>query len=460
MSLLLAGCGGDYHGEKMSWYVVQRYSSVIRQPAKAQSEQFDRTVAALKKIIASYPSWSNCATLQYTLGRMYGERGDIRRAEEEYSRVPLSFPKDIELGARALFAAGQLYEHNGQWNRALGYYRNVISQYPKTLTGIQLPLYIARHYQTQMNSSQAQKAYTQAVLFYNSVIDENPYDERVFGVESLLVIAYANQGKWDAAENALENVAYKYPKSSAASLSLFRAAMICDTALQKPGKAIELYKRIIVSYPKSTIGKNAKLEIANMSIMQGDVEKAQSEFYDIIDHDKQDAPVCATAHLLLASGYDKAGRWNDALKEYNEIMKTYPTSIESFRVPLLIALHYQLPRQQVEKREILRKGIMMYKRNISINSEPSIRAAAWDFMAEAYGMLGKWKEAISALETLQQKFPSDPHAELVLLRLGMFYQQGLQNYKKAAVCYCQFLRERPEHRLAGDVRNMLNNLKV
>lgn len=458
--LTLAACSGNYTAEKQYWHFNRAHGAVMRDAQKAAPEQFAAAAEAAKQFIAQHASWPNAASLQFALGAMYGQRGDVAAAVKEYERVFMYFPDQRELGARALFAIGELYERGGDWTKAMDQYQKVMQLYPQSMPGLQLPIYIAKHYQQNNDAAQARIAYDKAIRLYEDLIEQNPFARNISSLQSLYIISYANQGRWTEAAAALERMAAKYPDSEGAPLALYRVAMMYAGPLKQPDKALDTFRRIVSQYPSSKIGKNAQLELGNMSIMQGDVEQAQKEFNTAIDKYQDDASLCAVAQMSIAAALERSKRWDEALAEYRRVLTTYPGTMESLQVPLLIARHYRMANEPDEERAALQEAVSYFHKAATSDGRAAVKAAAWDSLAESYALLGQWNNAIGALDMLREKHPGDPRAELALARLGIFYQEGLKNNKKAGEYYAQFLARYPDHRLAPVIRDLYEKIKA
>jgi len=64
--------------------------------------------------------------------------------------------------AEATFLIGNSYQIQDKWGLALGQYKKVIQEYPITLRGIDIPIYIAQYYKAKYQPDKMMAAYQEA----------------------------------------------------------------------------------------------------------------------------------------------------------------------------------------------------------------------------------------------------------------------------------------------------------
>jgi TolA-binding protein len=453
-----AGCGGSYQAEKLYWNATKKYASVMQKPETASPADFTAMISAVREVVKRYPGWENSAKLQYQIGTMFAARDDYATAEKELKDVYMNFPAQPEVGARSLFSIGSIYEHRGDWNTALAKYNELIDRYPASETGLQTLMYLAKHYQKNKQAAEAEKAFTRANRAYTSLIEAYPYTNWMPSLQSLLIATYGEQGKWKEAIAMLEATAKKYPDGDAAPVSLYRAAIIYRDVLKDQDKALALFRKIIQEYPKSKLGKNVQLDIGNLAALKGDMVQAQQEFNTLLEKYPDDTSLCAVAQMSVAMGYQKAGRWEDALREYQKLQQTYPLTKEALSVPIVVARHYQDAGNNQEATRVMNDAITGYRALLNGKINPQVGVIVFDALSTVHGMLGQWPQAVEDLNALRHAYPRDQRAPAALLKIGVIYQEKLVDISRAREVYQQFTQEYPSHPMLALVQSVLEKL--
>ncbi len=454
-AFLFAGCGGAYNAEKAYWEMSRKHEKAIAAPSAASPADFEAAASSVRSIVEKYPYWGKAAELQFTLARMYAERNDSETAEKEWIKVYTDFPKSTEIGARALFAIGRIYEQRKDMPGALRRYQEILERYPVTSTGLQLPLYIVQLHMREGNAEESAKAAEKAFRSYGNLVDTNPFGKGVSTVHELTVSLLGFQGRWNDAASLLEKFAAKYPAAEAAPMALYRAALIYQDQLKDAGKAVPLFQKIIAGYPKSKLIEPAQMEIGAVALGQGNFDQARLEFDKVLKGKPENTSLKASARLAMAAGYEKAGRWDEALEEYRQLQKEQPQSDEALQVPLLIARYYQAKGSIAKRDEELDQAIQSYGELISGTGKKA-GPQAYEFLAGAYIMQQKWHETIVTLEKLCARYPQNARSADALLSIGMIYSEKLNDTVNGRRALQQFLDKYPRHPQAVVVKAMLN----
>jgi TolA-binding protein len=256
----------------------------------------------------------------------------------------------------------------------------------------------------------------------------------------------------------LEATAKKYPDGDAAPVSLYRAAIIYRDVLKDQDKALALFRKIIQEYPKSKLGKNVQLDIGNLAALKGDMVQAQQEFNTLLEKYPDDTSLCAVAQMSVAMGYQKAGRWEDALREYQKLQQTYPLTKEALSVPIVVARHYQDAGNNQEATRVMNDAITGYRALLNGKINPQVGVIVFDALSTVHGMLGQWPQAVEDLNALRHAYPRDQRAPAALLKIGVIYQEKLVDISRAREVYQQFTQEYPSHPMLALVQSVLEKL--
>jgi tetratricopeptide (TPR) repeat protein len=460
LSLLMPGCGGYYPAEQMLWRLQDRHRQTLKYPAAADDKEFKATVHALQNIVDRFHDWEQSPELRMNIARMYAERKDYVTAQDKFTQVIISYPENKELCAQADFSKGRLYEMNNDWVQALKQYKEVIRMFGSTPTGLKTPLYIAAHFRQNDMNDEYKKACDEAIDTYRGMIDDAAYSKSTPVIFQYLLNAYAAKDDWEDAAADFQKIALRYPDSYGAPYALYRSANIWRDMLKKPGKAIELFQRIVKNYPTSGAIRSAAFELGNTFLVVGDIEKAKQVFSYVTEQYKNDATLGAQSCMVLARAYENAGKWEEAIAEYKRVDNVYPSTLEYLRVPVFVAEHY---RQANQAKQVDAASGEAYSRCMKVikahNASREQVKEAYHIIADIFSMQNRWNESIAALKTLSSRYPDDaPTSAVALYQIADIYAESLNDRQRAAFYYRMLAGRYPDHSLALAAREKLREL--
>jgi TolA-binding protein len=450
----LTGCGGNYAAERDYWKAGKNHGAAIKDPATVAEKDFKAAVASLADIVRRHPAWPKAVEVQLLVGELYARRGEAARAREEFGRLVTLFPEQREFCARARFAMGFFYEQSGDIPHAIDEYREIVTRYLLSPTGVKMPLYIARLIR-RSGSEEADKAYNDAVGQYQGIIERNPYSKIVPVLMHLAVVSELERQRSECALANLEKFVAKFPKSYGAAGALYETAVIYRDALQQPERMETIFKRILNEYPAHDIAPDVQLQLGGYYAMKGDDVRAAGEFKKVLEHYPSNFSLCARAGAALAALYEKAGDWNGALQEYRKVQKNYPQTSLALQTPLMVAAHYARERNATAAENAYAEAVRGYGDIIAAHPGKDIVAQAEELMANAYIMQGRFPEAVGALAQLVKDYPADPRAPFALFRMADIYMKEMNDTQKATDLFRTLMVEYPNHELAEAARRYL-----
>jgi TolA-binding protein len=237
-----------------------RIGRIYREQLKLPS----RAIEAYRKYIKTYPGEANAKVAQVHIGQLYARQKDFSRAIKEYQIVLNKYPKDKKLSPSVQLAIASLYEEEGNWARARVEYEKVRSDFPKTLAALQVPLQIARYYQTKKKTEEAKRAYGKAVAYYKKLASGNRNTPLGLAATEFLANTYFSRKKWETGIKALQKLLSDYPNTPLALATRFRIAEVYQTELNQGKQAIRTYEEIRKRYPRQDIAAQALFQIAQV----------------------------------------------------------------------------------------------------------------------------------------------------------------------------------------------------
>jgi len=220
-----------------------------------------RAIESYRKYIETYPGEANVKGTYFRIAQLYARQKDFSQAIKECQFLLNKYPKDNKLSPSAQLAIGAFYEEEGKWDRALPEYRKVLSDFPGTFSALQVPLQIARYYQTQKKTGEAKKAYGEARAYYEKLAAGKRNTPLGLAAAEFLANTYFSQKKWDEGIKALQKLVAVYPKTPRAVAAMFHIAEIYQVNLNRGEQAIRTYEGILKQYPQPDIAAQALFQI-------------------------------------------------------------------------------------------------------------------------------------------------------------------------------------------------------
>ena len=244
VALSLLSSGGEYAAEKLFYRAMKTNSKIVENPDVAPPTQLTQVENDLKKLIAKYPGANITKIANISLVEFYTTHKDYEKAIKVISGIMETYKADEIIMSTVHFMKGVIYEKQDNWPKALAEFRVLRDKYPYSQLGIQMPIYIAKYYDSKGQDAEARSAYSEARSFYGKI--EKDYSGKGLGFTAsvLLLQTYMNTRSYEDAGRVLEETINKY-MGQTALLQLFpQIENIFVTKLNDPQKAVEIYKNI------------------------------------------------------------------------------------------------------------------------------------------------------------------------------------------------------------------------
>ena len=259
----------------------------------------------------------NAAEL-YQIGQSAEKAGNIKRAIKAYKSLVKHHPKDT-LAPGALYRSAQLQEQLHEYTPAAESFSQLVEKYPGSPhfeEAIEAQFRVGEIY---LNGKKLKflgiplaSALDRAVTIFANVVRTAPYGKYTARAQFDIGLAREKQGANDAALQAYQAVADKFPNEPVAVDAQYQIGYVWFTAAQTGTKdaaasanAKTAFQDFLFHYPKSEKAAQAR---ANL---------------DILEH-KQTAN-----SYKVAKFYDKQKYYRAAVIYYNEVIRQQPGSEES-----------------------------------------------------------------------------------------------------------------------------------
>jgi len=275
----LAGCSRQYSAEKLYWQAEQtaRKVQAEKKGTELSSEEIEVIINSYRKVVEKCPLTAPALRAQLIITQAYLSQEEFEKAQQELIKITQDYRN---VAPQARFMVGNIYEQQGDWDKAVIEYEKVMDLYSATTPGLQTPIYIAKHYQEENQLSKAGDAYVEAVRRYKQNINDYSGTSLEPAIRNYLGMTYYHQGKWTDAVDVWQGIARDYPDSLFSfQLPLFIAEhYLKEKQVPRAEKlfaaSIERYQKIIEEKPNTPQAITAQDFISRSYLLQKKWDKA------------------------------------------------------------------------------------------------------------------------------------------------------------------------------------------
>lgn len=396
---------GRAWAQEESAAAAQAYNAVA---ALQNGGKYDPAAEAWAKFLAEHPDSKLVPDAMFHRGECLYHGGKKKEAAEQCAQLLARFPKDAT-AAEALYALGVAQEELGQHAEAAQSLDQFLQKHPTS------PL-AADATMRQAAILARNKKYAEAAIRYASVATQWPKSDLASKANLETAKCYYLAADYPTALDRATSFLTAYPKDDSAADAMSIAA---ESRLQlgQFSDAERLFDELLQKYPHHADASAWKQRRGWAVYMQADAYKDPKDSDKVkavlarLIADSPDSPLLDRAHFRLAELAYAAGKFDEAIAEYRQVVDHWPKS------PLVPNALYGL---------------------------------GW-----ALAQQDKTKESAEAFTRLAKEHPQSPLAAEALYDVGeSAFKAG--NYKKAAVAYHQAwqkagkneLGEKAAHKLA------------
>lgn len=242
--LSVFGIGGEYEAEKLFYRAMKVNSKIIANPDVAPPALLVSVENNFKKLIKKYPKANITKTGNIALLEFYISHKNFDKAMPLTDSIIQIYKEDPIVSSTAQFLKGVIYEKQNNWPRAIEEFNRLRDEYTYTQLGIQIPLYIAKYYDTKGNDYEAKRAYEQAQSFYEKM--EKDYEGKNIGyvAATMLIQTFLSTRNYEKAGETLEYTLDKYISDISLGQLIPLVEMILVEKLNEPKRAAAVYEKI------------------------------------------------------------------------------------------------------------------------------------------------------------------------------------------------------------------------
>jgi TolA-binding protein len=229
---------------------------------------------------------------------------------------------------------------------------------------------------------------------------------------------------------------------------------------QELEKVVKVLNNFSQKYPKNNLAIEAEFNIARLYLVKEEYEKARTQLKSIINKYNQPKlePIRAEATFLMGNSYEIEDKWNLALEQYRKIMQEYSTTIRGLDIPIYIAQHYKVKYQPDKMIAALQEAVGHYKALAEKYPNSPLAYRAHTLVPVCYIALKEWQNAISALNTVIEKYKDKVTQDGTLMDIALIYRNELKDKMKAKEALEKLLKDYPQSKLIKTATAILKEL--
>lgn len=256
--------GREYAAEKLFFRADRAIRKIAANPDVVPPALRASAENNLRAILEKYPETNIAGNAQEALVQFYMLTKEYDKAISVLDEIINIPEQDNAILAKTYFIKGNVYEMQGQSDKALAEYRKVRDEYTDTPVGIQVPLYIGVYHKRSGREAQADSAYKQAVTLYTRIAKEDERKPVKYMASTLLAQTYINLKRYKEAGDVIEDIINTYPAPLTYRQHLPIVDFIFVKMLNRPEKAIEIYSGIKEKSTDANLNKMLKTRIGQL----------------------------------------------------------------------------------------------------------------------------------------------------------------------------------------------------
>ena len=373
------------------------------------SEQaWRKALMALQRFLRLYPRHEYAVFAMGMIGEIYFNQKSYSKATQWLSKALNSLRKnrDRELQAKLTFIMGQIAYRQGDFNRAISYFNQIVQRLPKNA-------YSDKALYWKSMSYYSMRAYEKAIFSFKTFIKKFPESSKVPDAYLKIADCYYNLKNY-----ALSDAYYRKISSSRRGKNVKeKAAYGRILSLYQRGNFKEFHaeaKKFIRYYPDSPLIMNVIQNLAEYYERLGKTEK-EIELLEGYIKSHRNAKQVDAIRFKLAKLYEKKGLYNSALIQLRLISSKKQSPFLSVAEKEMGDLYF--------RQKLYRESILHYR--AYLNSEkpsPAIVKEVKKQLITCLIITGDFKTAERELRESTKAFGIDWGARLYI-KLGKTYEK-------------------------------------
>jgi len=330
---------------------------------------------------------------------------------------------------------GSAYQASGNWDSALAVYNSTLEQfYPPVddqgevlLTLFNLPLRILRIVSLTGDSTATMEQFDKAMAYYRGLVTKYPDSKVAVASRGNLARLYDEAGDWEKEITELTQI--EDSTSNTYFPVRIKIADLYGKKLKQFNRALEIYNDVLsrLQGQDTLLIPQVQQKIAMVNMEQGKYSEARRKLADIKKNYPQFFATQPMAQLAVCRSFELGGNWKRAEIEYNVLIEKYRGSDEAMSSYLYVADHLKEVGREAEAKRWYANAEEYYKQLAATGAGTLLEAKAFTYQADLYRQLGDWSKAVKMLEKVYNRFPSTSPGQRSLLKASAIYRKYLDD---------------------------------
>ncbi|MEW6686659.1 MAG: tetratricopeptide repeat protein [Candidatus Edwardsbacteria bacterium] len=434
-SCLFSGCAyfNTFYNAKQDYKQAVKLRANLPDTTKAsasESSLYDKAIDRFARVVKNHPTsrWTDDAV--FYLGNCYYYKGEDEKALRKYDEIVIYYPRSKHFYTSLLMTA-KVYWRRRDYATALGKLNSLLDRNPPKKIAAEAQFLIGEILVKLEDYSKALKSYQTLLKKYpKSVWRQSAH----FHCAELLVSLKDYQSARDELQRLL---ATKPEKEINFSATLLWGT--CEENLGRISEAQKIYKKALRKEREPIRQAKLKWHIASTYLLLGNDEQALKDFEEIIKkYPKTEAS--GLALLKEAEFYEKNGELSKALEFYNKVREELPSS--------------KVAEEATRKASAL-ATLEQYRKNL-IGEASEELAKSQFLLAELYlFQLNAVDSALTTYGQVAQNYPKSYLAPKSCYAIAWIYQHIKKDTLETKVHYEKLIADYPNTKYADAARAFL-----
>ena len=383
---------------------------------------YPQAQAKYQELINNYPQSAYLPQAYYSLGWSFFDQKKYSQAREVFERLVKEFPKHQLSEDASLKLAQSLYD-SGDYHGALNKFIRYLTRYPQSEHQWDVYLNVADTYYYMDDYENALIYYDKAIKATDAKLIFTAYTGKIWSCLKLKKFVEAQKILKEAQEFC------KIKNLPDDDLLLVKANIFVEK--EDLQAAVEVYDDLIKNFPRGQHYLEAHLGRANVNFMLKKFDEALGDYSFVIDRG-ENQELSLKANLGIAWAYAKLNSLPLAQERFQNIAD------HSEKIDVKVNALVQMADALADAGKI-DEAVGVY--DDLMKKYPDNTMSDYIEHRQAIGLLktGKIKAAVVAFENLRTNFPNSPYLEDVNYYLGLAAFRN-NDFKKAALKMDEFLK--------------------
>jgi len=266
LALFILGCGkGPYSIEKQYYKAQKQAEKIYKNPQASPPNQLERVVRLFDGFSRKYPKSKLAVDADFKIAGLYMVKEEYQEARAQLKKIMSAYEEAKNICAEAVFLTGKTYEAENKWPQALAQYNKILQDYPLTLKGISVPMYLIGYYKAKFQPDKMVEAAREAVSHYSGLAQKYPGSPLALRAQTLAAQCRLAIKDWQGAIDILNSVIDGYKGKVKMDGILMNIAMIYKRELKDDAKTKETLERLVRDYPQSKLAGGAQEALKNLN---------------------------------------------------------------------------------------------------------------------------------------------------------------------------------------------------